>query len=75
MGAMLTQWAPLALLIAVAPATFYIVGTLAAVKADVANLRSSMETLFADIRAELRDNRRDVADVRERVSALEAAGD
>ena len=48
------------------------------VKADVGRVEAridSMETrlvaLFAD---QLRDNRRDVADVRERVSALEAAG-
>ena len=44
---------------------------IAGVKADVAAMETRMVALFAD---QLRDQRRDVADVRERVSALEAAG-
>ena len=91
----LPQWAPtfavlVALLAAVVPATFYLGGEIAGVKADVAGVKDGLDrvearmdsmearmdsmearmvALFAD---QLRDNRRDVADVRERVSALEA---
>ena len=87
----LPQWAPTlaalaALLAAVVTATFYLGGEIASVKADVAGVKDglarvesridTMETrmvaLFAD---QLRDNRRDVADARERISALEARAD
>ena len=87
----LPQWAPtlavlVALLAAVVSTTFYLGGEIAGVKADVAGVKDglarvearidSMETrmvaLFAD---QLRDNRRDVADARERISALEARAD
>ena len=87
----LPQWAPtlavlVALLAAVVSATFYLGGEIAGVKADVAGVKDglarvearidSMETrmvaLFAD---QLRDNRRDVADARERISALGARAD
>ena len=84
MGEKIERWAPtlavvLALLAAVAPASFYLGGLhqgqadlkerLDGVKADVAAMETRMVALFAD---QLRDNRRDVADMRERVSALEA---
>ena len=78
-----------ALLATVVPATFHLGGLdqrLAGVEADVAGVKDglarvearidAMETrmvaLFAD---QLRDNRRDVADARERISALEARAD
>ena len=73
MGEKIERWAAVvAVVLALVGATFYLGEELGGVKAEVADLRGSMEALFADIRAELRDQRRDVADVRERVSALEA---
>lgn len=84
MGAMLVQWAPtvavvVALLVAVVPALRYLGGVdarlagveagLVRVEARIDTMETRMAALFAD---QLRDNRRDVADVRERVSALEA---
>ena len=82
------EWAHLVvLLITVASATYYLGSEISGVKAGVARVESgvkadvagvadrveAMETrmvaLFAD---QLRDNRRDVADMRERISALEA---
>ena len=65
-----------AVLVTEASATYYLGSELSGVKADVAGVADrveAMETrmvaLFAD---QLRDNQRDVADMRERVSALEA---
>ncbi len=82
------EWAHLVvLLITVASATYYLGSEISGVKAGLARVESgvkadvagvadrveAMETrmvaLFAD---QLRDNRRDVADMRERISALEA---
>ena len=71
------EWAHLVvLLVTVASATYYLGSELSGVKADVAGVADrveAMETrmvaLFAD---QLRDNQRDVADMRARVSALEA---
>ena len=83
MGAMLAQWAPAVAMLALAvlSAVFFFGGLnrgqadlkerIAGVKADVGAMEARMVALFAD---QLRDQRRDVADVRERVSALEAAG-
>ena len=76
-----------ALLAAVVPASFHLGGELARLggeidrldegqaelKAGQARLEARMESLFAELRNELRADRAALADVRERVSALEAA--
>lgn len=90
----LRQWAPtfavlVALLAAVVPASFQLGGELARLdqgqselKAGLVRLETRMETLFGQLREEIRANRAEisrvqesVADVRERVSALEARED
>lgn len=90
----LPQWAPtfavlVALLAAVVPASFHLGGELARLdqgqsdlKAGLVRLEARMETLFGQLRDEIRANRTEisrvqesVADVRERVSALEARED
>ena len=87
----LPQWAPtfavlVALLAAVVPASFHLGGELARLdqgqadlKAGLVRLETRMETLFGQLRDEIRATRAEisnvqesVADVRERVSALEA---
>ena len=81
----LSQWAPtfavvVALLAAVIPASFHLGGEIARLdegqaelKAGLARLEARMESLFAELRAEMRADRATLANVRERVSALEAA--
>ena len=87
----LPLWAPtfavlVALLAAVVPAAFYLGGGLARLDQGVADLKAGqarLESLFDELREELRADLREnraamsevqasVADVRERVSALEA---
>ena len=78
-----------ALLATVVPATFHLGGLdqrLAGVEADVAGAKDGLARVEARIDAmepawlalfadQLRDNRRDVTDARERISALEARAD
>lgn len=94
----LPQWAPtfavlVALLAAVVPASFHLGGQLARLDQGQSELKAGLvrletrlearvETLFGQLRDEIRANRTEisrvqesVADVRERVSALEARED
>lgn len=78
----LAQWPTFALVALLVTAVFYAgrlvqrVGALEQgqtdVKAGLAALTTRMETLFADLRGDLRDLRRDMADVRERLAAIDA---
>ena len=74
----LTQWPIWALMALLVSAVFY-AGRLAqrvgGIEQGLATLTTRMETLFAELRDELRTMSRDQAAVRERVTALEAKED
>lgn len=71
----LTQWPIWALVALLVSAVFYasrLTQRVGGLEQGLATLTTRMETLFAELRDELRTISRDQAAVRERVSALEA---
>ena len=74
----LTQWPIWALVALLVCAVFYasrLAQHVSGIEQGLATLTMRMETLFAELRGELRTMSRDQAAIRERVSALEAKED